>query len=323
MKHLFLAVLLIACAIPAAAAGSRFNVNCDKGEKINKLLNTIAKAGAVPPITVNVSGTCKESVLIQNFDRLTLQTKTGAVIIGQSKTLVPAVTIAQSTFVTLQGLTIQSGLDGIDCVENSICDLNGLTVENSAGSGVAFGRSAGILTANIFQNNAGRGLNVVNGSKVLVNGGTMQGNAADGLGVVSGSNLTMENATIQNNAGDGVRVLLGSALRMFDTTITGNAGNGITLFSQANGSFEQINTGNVVTGNTGNGIAIRDVSFARFFDTNNVSGNLTQPDITCIPQFPATRGSGTAGGTTDCVEPGGAKPDRDLERRESPRTGPK
>ena len=322
MKRLFFAVLLIACAIPASAAGSRFNVNCDKGEKINKLLNTIAKAGAVPPITINVSGTCKESVLIQNFDRLTLQTKTGAVIIGQSKTLVAAVTIAQSNFVTLQGLTIQSGLDGIDCVQYSICNLTGLTVENSAGSGAAFGRSAGILTANVLQNNAGRGLNLVNGSKAVVLGGTVLGNAADGIGVVSGSNLTMENVTIQNNAGDGVRVLLGSALRMFDTTITGNGGNGISLFSQANGSLEQNITGNVVTGNTGNGVAIRDVSFARFFDTNNVSANLTQPDITCQPQFPATRGSGTAGGTTDCVEPVGAKAERDSERREIPRASP-
>ena len=321
MKRLFIAVILIACAIPASAAGSRFNVNCDKGEKINKLLNTIAKAGAVPPITINVSGTCKESVLIQNFDRLTLQTKTGAVIIGTSKT-VAAVTIAQSTYVTVQGFLIQGGLDGLDCLENSICDLNGLTVENSLNGGVAFGRSAGILTANVFQNNAARGLNVVNGSKVLVVGGTSQGNGADGMGVVSGSNLTMQNATIQNNAGDGVRVLLGSSLRMFDTVISGNAGNGITLFSQANGSLEQIVTGNVVTGNTGNGMAIRDVSFARFFDTNNISGNLTQPDITCLPQFPATRGSGTAGGTTDCVEPVGPKAERDSERREIPRARP-
>lgn len=319
MKRLFFAVVLVACAIPATAAGSRFNVNCDRGEKINKLLNTITKAGAVPPITINVSGTCKESVLIQNFDRLTLQTKTGAVIIGPPKTVNAAVTILQSTYVTVQGFLIQGGSDGLDCLENSICNLNELTVENSTNGGVAFGRSAGILTANVFQNNAARGLNLANGSKVLVVGGTSQGNAADGIGVVSGSNLTMQNATIQNNAGDGVRVLLGSSLRMFDTVISGNAGNGITLFSQANGSLEQITTGNVVTGNTGNGMAIRDVSFARFFDTNNISGNLTQPDITCLPQFPATRGSGTAGGTTDCVEPGGAKAERDSERREIPR----
>ena len=323
MKRLFIAVLLIACAIPASAAGSRFNVNCDKGEKINKLLNTIAKAGAAMPITVNVSGTCKESVLIQNFDRLTLQTKTGAVIIGPPKSVNPSVTIAQSNYVTVQGFTIQGGQDGLDCVENSICDLNGLMVENSANGGVAFGRSAGILTNNVFQNNPARGLNLVNGSKVLVVGGTVQGNGADGIGVVSGSNLTIENATIQNNAGDGIRVLLGSALRMFDTVISGNAGNGITLFSQANGSLEQITTGSVVTANTGNGVAIRDVSFARFFDTNNISGNLAQPDIACIPQFAATRGSGTAGGTTDCVEPVGAKPERDSERREIPRASPR
>ena len=89
MKKLVIAFALTLCAITAAAQGSRFNVNCDKGEKINKLLNTIAKAGAQTPITINVSGTCKESVLIQNFDRLTLITKTGAVIIGPSRTSMP------------------------------------------------------------------------------------------------------------------------------------------------------------------------------------------------------------------------------------------
>ena len=315
MKQLIVVALLLACVIPATAQGSKFNVNCDKGDKINKLLNTIAKAGAASPVTINVSGNCKESVLIQNFDRLTLITKTGAVIIGTSKTVNAAVTITQSSYVTLQGFVIQSGSDGVDCLQNSICNLTGLTVENATSAGAAFGRSQGVLTANVFQNNGFRGLNVVNGSRVVVLGGTSQGNAADGIGVVSGSNLTMEGATIQNNAANGIIVALGSSLRIFDDVISGNGGNGILLASQSNGSLEQSVTGNVVTGNGLNGVKVRDVSFARFLDTNNVSGNLAQPDVTCQPQFPATRGAGTAGGTTDCVEPTESKADRDSEAR--------
>jgi hypothetical protein len=315
MNNLATALALILCAIPAVAQGSKFNVNCDKGEKINKLLNTITKAGAQTPITINISGTCKESVLIQNFDRLTLNAKNGAVIVGPSKNVNAAITISESSYVRLQGFLIQGGLDGVDCFENSICDLTGVTVENATTSGVAFGRSKGILTNNVFQNNGGRGVNVVNGSKALVYGGTSQGNGDAGIAAVSGSELVLQSVTIQNNAGDGVRMLLGSALRMFDTTITGNGGNGISLFAQANGSLEQVATGNVVTNNVGNGIWLSDLSFARFFDTNNVSGNLTQPDITCTPQFSATRGAATAGGTTDCVEPSGAKAERSLDMR--------
>ena len=96
--------------------------------------------------------------------------------------------------------------------------------------------------------------------------------------------------------------LLGSSVRLLDSTITGNGGNGISLIDQANGSLEQGSTGNVVTGNAGNGVFLRDLSFARFVNTNNVSGNLTEPACLCAP-VPGTRGAATAGGTTDCVEP--------------------
>jgi hypothetical protein len=216
MKNLVIALALALCSISATAQGSKFNVNCDKGEKINQLLKTITKAGAPTPITINVSGTCKESVLIQSFDRLTLKAKPGAVIIGPSRNVNAAVTIVESSFVTLDGLLIQGGLDGVDCVENSICDLTGVTVEIATNTGAAFGRSKGILTNSTFQNNGGRGVNVVNGSQVLVFGGVSQGNGDAGFAAVSGSELVLQNVTIQNNLGDGVRTLLGSALRVFD-----------------------------------------------------------------------------------------------------------
>jgi len=315
MKNLVIALALTLCAITAAAQGSRFHVNCDKGEKINKLLNTIAKAGAQAPIIINVSGTCKESVLIQNFDRLTLITKTGAVIIGPSKNVNAAVTILNSSFVTLQGFLIQGGVNGIACEQNSTCNVTGLTVENATGEGVRYGRSEGVVTGGVFQNNGFRGLNVLNGSKVVVFGGVSQGNADAGFGIVSGSELALQNVACQNNVGSGVIALLGSSVRLLDSTITGNGGDGITLIDQANGSLEQSSTGNVVTGNAGNGVFLRDLSFARFVNTNNVSGNLTQPDVTCVPQFSATRGAGTVGGTTDCFEPARAKAGRDLDTR--------
>jgi hypothetical protein len=315
MENLVIALAITLCAIPAVAQGSRFDVNCDKGDKINKLLNTIAKAGAEPPVTINVSGTCKESVLIQNVDRLTLNAKPGAVIIGPSRNVNAAVTILNSSFVTLQGFLIQGGVNGVACGENSTCNLTALTVESATNEGVRFVRAKGVVTGNVFQNNGFRGLNVVNGSNVLAAGGTSQGNADAGMGVVNGSELTMQSVTSQNNAGDGVVALLGSSVRLIDNTISGNGGNGISLIDKANGSMEQSVTGNVVTGNVGNGVFLRDLSFARFVNTNNVSGNLTQPDITCVPQFSATRGAGSAAGTTDCFEPSAAKTGRDLNSR--------
>jgi len=300
MKTLSIAILLTLCAMPVIAQGSKFNLNCDKGEKINKLLSTLAKTGASSPITINVSGTCKESVSVEDFDRVTLVAKNGAVIIGQTN---PAVAIARSHFVALEGFLIRKGLIGVLCSDNSVCDLSGLTVENASNEGIRFARSEGAVNNCVAQNNGFRGVNAVNGSSVLVFWGTSQGNADAGIAAVSGSQVTIQNVTVQNNGGEGVAALLGSSVRLFDNTITGNGGDGVGLFAQANGSLEQVETGNVVTGNLGVGIFLRDLSFVRFLGANNVTGNITQPDIACAPQFAASRGAATAGGTTDCAEP--------------------
>ena len=303
MKNLVIVVVLTLCAVRAPAQGSKFNVNCDKGEKINALLKTLAKANAPPPITINVSGTCKENVLIQNFDRLTLNAKPGAVIMGAPKNINPAISIVSSDYVTVQGFIVEGGPEGVQCGDNSLCNFSGLTVENSADDGVVFSRSAGDIGNSTLQNNANRGLTVRNGSKVLLTGATIQGNAFAGVGVVSGADLTMGSASVQNNGGSGIRVSQNATVRLSDTTISGNGGNGISMDAHSNASFEQNVTGNVVTGNAGVGVLLGDLSFAQFVGVNNVSGNMTQPDVACLPQFSATRGAGTVGGTTDCHEP--------------------
>ena len=67
-------------------------------------------------------------------------------------------------------------------------------------------------------------------------------------------------------------------------------------------------TGTLITRNGGNGVMINDLSFASFEGPgNNISGNTTQPDVVCNPQFSAERRalptSNIGGGTTNCTEP--------------------
>jgi len=314
MKNLVIAVMLTLCAVQASAQGSKFNVNCGKSEKINSLLKVLTKAAVPPPITINVSGTCKESVLIQNFDRLTLNAKPGAVIVGASKNVDPAIFIVASDFVTVQGFTVQGGVVGVQCGDNSVCNLISLTVEMATTDGVVFARSGGDVISDVLQNNAGRGLVVRNGSKTLVAGGMVQGNGGAGIAVISGSQLTLQSALIQNNAGSGVRAAQDATVRLSDNTISANGGHGIFIDTQSNASLEQDVTGNVVTGNGGVGVLLGDLSFAQFVGVNNVSGNVSQPDVACLPQFSATRGAGTVGGTTDCNEPAAPKSKDDEVR---------
>jgi len=121
--------------------------------------------------------------------------------------------------------------------------------------------------------------------------------------VAEGSSLFALQDTIQNNARFGIWVLKGAAVQAADLTITGNNSDGVSLSQASSAAIAQNVTGTVITGNGGHGVSIGDLSFAEFDGTNNVSGNLTQPDVACNPQYSATRGAGTVGGTTNCVEP--------------------
>ena len=131
---------------------------------------------------------------------------------------------------------------------------------------------------------------------------TISGSGLAGMLVGYGGTLTAVSDIVQNNE-TGVQVMQKSALRATDLTITNNREDGVLLLSDSTAAFQQSSTGNLITGNSGNGVSVNDLSFAEFDDTNNVSGNLTQPDVACNPQYSATRGAGTVGGTTNCTEP--------------------
>jgi hypothetical protein len=129
-------------------------------------------------------------------------------------------------------------------------------------------------------------------------GNTISNNGASGV-IVNTGNLTATSDTITSNGVFGIRLLNNSVARVFDLTINGNSAAGVHLESGSTASFEQINTGNVITGNGRFGVSVNDLSFAGFVGTNTVNGNLAQPDVVCNPQYSATRGAGTVGGTTN------------------------
>jgi hypothetical protein len=293
---------------PTSPSASPILVDCSKGGSINGTLAGLVQSNNTRGITISVTGTCKENIVIGGFDHLVLQgipkrAQHGATLQDVSNGTAAVVTIYSSFDVLLTGLTINGGAFGVNCVQYSFCFLYLDTVQQSAGDGVRFARSNGNLQNNMILNHAGRGIAAVNGSTLVTISNKISDNGGAGIVVNSGSNLTATSDTIQNNAGSGIRALGTSVVRASDLTITANGGDGVSLLSASSASFQQADTGNVITGNGGNGIAVHDLSFAAFFDANNVSGNLTQPDVACYPQYSATRGAGTAVGTTNCNEP--------------------
>ena len=278
-------------------------VDCGKGGSVTGTLARLVKSGNTRAITISVAGTCKENIVIISFDHLVLQgvskgTQHSPTLEDASNGTAAVVFVVNSYDVTLQGFTINGGSPGVGCVQDSFCTLYLNTIQQSFSEGVRVARASAILLNNSVLGNAGRGVSAVNGSKLHTISNTINNNTGGG-GILAFSDIYLfaENDTIQNNP-VGILAQSGSVLRLAGLSITNNAGDGVRLDSSSTASFGD----NVITGNGHNGVAIHDLSFASF-SGDQVSGSLTQPDVACYPQYSATRGSSSVGGTTNCVEP--------------------
>jgi hypothetical protein len=305
---LFLFVAVWATSQSARAAN--INVNCDKKETIHKALKLVAALNPGGPNTINVSGNCRDNLVIDGFDRLTLATKTGASISDHSGGALPVVFVHDSQSFTLQGFTINGGADGIDCLGASVCYLRSNTVQSSLGQqGVGVGGSSrAILIGNTIQNNTQRGMTVNGGGQVFSNSDTFSGNASAAIVANSGTHFTADISSITNNGSDGsaaVVVTDHSGARLISCTISGNKGDGVDVQRGSEARFDAYDGPGAVTANSGAGVVVADLSFVLFTGGTTITGNLAGTDVLCSPQFPATRGAlaNIGGGITNCVEP--------------------
>jgi hypothetical protein len=189
-------------------------VNCSAGGKISTALASIADREG--PNTINVSGTCNESLSINGFNRLAIQ----------GGTITKGVTVQNSGLITFRGQTFDFGgaAMNLNVLEGRVL-LDGVTIKNSAvyGLGVSalgvvnFGGIPSVITGN-----GGNGI-FVNGGHVALtnttvsnNGGSQDGDNRDGIQVVNGGVLVITNVA---NGADG------------PVDISGNQGLGIHLDS--------------------------------------------------------------------------------------------
>ena len=135
-------------------------VDCDKKQTINAALACASYSSR--PVTLDISGTCKENVVIQGADRITLAGHNGASIVDQSNGANETVGIYFSSLITVQDLTIVGGDAGVLCTELSSCLLENNIVQNANNGLVVRSRSAVEGFNNTFQNNSGFGVWVAN-----------------------------------------------------------------------------------------------------------------------------------------------------------------
>ena len=300
-RSLLTTKLLTSLLFVATAGGTQaltLHVNCGLQAGLTTIgaaIKAVQSSEESGPVTISVTGQCRENVVIQSIDRLTLNALGGASIVDASEGNLSTVTIDDSRDVTLNGFTVSGGLDGVDCLDGSLCRFNEDTVQNSdpnQGAGIFVGAdSYALILGGALQNNA-VGLAVSNGSKAKLGGVSVHGNSS-GLFVNNGSLVLFFSSSSTANAGPGIQVAHGSTLVCGSCTVTGNGADGIDVADSSNVSlspnFGLANPpGYSVTGNGGAGISLQSLSGAAFFgDQGSVSPNNGALDVACSPSFSA------------------------------------
>jgi len=295
-------VLLLSANVVGAAT---VFVNCGGKAGLTSIgaaLKAVQNAG---PSTIKVSGACRENVVIQSLDRLTLKAVNGASISDASGGTLDVVAVDDSQDVAINGFTVNAGsgdaINGIHCGDFSVCRLSGNLVQGaSGGAGLAvFGGAEAALDGDTFQNN-GIGLQSVSGAKVrsaLLGRPFISRQNGQGIRVVRGA-LVNGLATVEHNS-QGVVVRFNSTLDLSNGSISNNEVVGVDVGEGSAARFTPAS----ITNNGGPGVLIHDLSMVTF-DGATVTGNGGGTDVDCEPQFAVTRGTGDlGGGTTNCVEP--------------------
>ena len=140
MRCTKIGVSLAACGIAlslftAVAHAGDSKVNCSSPGHAGKIANVLSRLNPADTNVVHVSGHCRENLIIQGFDRLSLIAEPGAVIEDASGGKAAVVEILDSQRVLIQGFTIRGGNSGVFCHEYSFCRFIGDTVEQTAAYG--------------------------------------------------------------------------------------------------------------------------------------------------------------------------------------------
>ena len=299
-------VLLLFIGAGTSAQAVTLTVNC--GAKygltsIGAAIKALQSFESEGPKTINVSGTCNENVVIQSFDRLTLNAAPGASINDPSGGNMDVIDIADSRDVSVNNFTINGGAYGISCGDRSLCRLNGNTVQGANTSGVGVFFSQTDINGGMLQNNAA-GLSVINGSEAKAQGVTIKNNAT-GIEIRTHSFLNTD-STISGNSGSGVFAHFNATMHCLGCTVSGNGDHGVIIRRNSTVRFVGNGvSGATLTGNVGGGVLLSEESSAYFGVGGNVTGNLGAFDVSCGTSATSAKFAtvNVNGGRTNCIEP--------------------
>jgi hypothetical protein len=225
---------------------------------VSAALGTLALTG---PNTINVNGTCTESVNLTGYQNLTIQAAVpGAATISPTNPNAAAFSLTSSRLIILRRLILERG---VRVGRDSEATIDTCTIENSTGIGVNVGpQGIATVTGCIVQNNAGTGLRASSNSSVIIGGNNLTqavlitGNGGGGMSG-DGSAIDLNgNVTIESNTGNGIN-MAGGRLNLnagtADNIVRNNSASGVSLTGSASASFSGQNT---IQNNPGIGVLV-------------------------------------------------------------------
>jgi hypothetical protein len=321
-RYVFAAILLL--SVVSMAQATTLSVNCGSKEgftSIGAALKFLQEVPIAEPNTIKVSGPCRENILINNMDPLTIAGSKGASITDASGGTADVVDIRHSR-VTISGMTIDglTGLsfDALDCEQMSQCTLIGNTIQGDADVVGVYNLSSALIVGGVIQYGTSDG--IFSQGDVVAAGVAIQGNPV-GVIVRNGGRtrvrvadpasdpiLTITPSTVANNNA-GILVSQGAEFSCTGCIVQNNTGDGIHIDVSAAATIQAATLGNgstippAVTGNSGNGVYVGDLSSATFKGNSTVTGN-RQPNISCNSPTSVTRSALVAAGgaaNTNCT----------------------
>jgi Right handed beta helix region len=216
-------------------------VNCaSSNKKVNSINTALASLDPSENDTIYVRGACNENVNITSFDNLTLIAQEGASITDVSGGTLPAISITDSSRVSIQGFTANGdgnpndqfavincigstvyfsgntvqggGFDDIDFYLGSKATFNGDVIQNATGDGIFLGQNSTVSAVNVtIQGIVGVGAEVDVSSFLLIKGSLVQSNTV-GISVYLNGTTRLAHTTVTRNTGDGIDVIDHSSL---------------------------------------------------------------------------------------------------------------
>ena len=257
-------------------------VDCASGDTIAKAL---MRGDDRKSLTILVSGTCSENVVINRSDIKLAAGAPGATVSGPDATL-DTIRVTGSR-VTIDGITVTAGRNGITADGAAGLIVQNALVQGTGRTGIAYVHGAsGIVDTVVVQNNTVRDGIAIESAYAAVINSQVSHNGRHGIGVFDsgGARIGVDNAgnaagnVITGNTVNGIHVVFSSSafIGMNQISANGNpTGSGINLSSAS----ADIVGGNTITGNNGTGINLRSSSAvigdANFGLTtiNTISGN--------------------------------------------------